>query len=800
MLRSTPINGYRSGRARAFTLADPGVKYMRTASGYQSMKRAGLGAVGRQNTNASPKGVAYGSKFALESNAHAFPLLTHMDLGHQDQSSDTRWVQLMNYMPKRAKGTPPWFRGADTYSPLYAEQGRYEYQRYLMIARFPSHFKAHFMNFLRQIRSAGATASCLPQQALVTLQQMIVDNYNPQHVHYLAAMETLIAHNELDMARDCWKIMERQMTWPDDKCVVAYLGLCTRSKEPTWALQCWNRYCTEKQFLSAGEVDPKPVSRIPFTLNRDELIYLPKWKKHFEHDPNLDVTDLNRFNTTRSIYFWMSAAMLAGGETEMFRTLYRTLLEKLLTTPTPVPEPPSRLYATDGPGRWNPTQDQAHIQYTPWGVNRAVRDYGVQPQEHLGHGAASIDFHEPQARFDTNDQAVLRNISTLCKLLVDGTVTPDRVPGGDATKFIDELYDEAKIALGARRYASLQTDAFFAGILHVRRTCSGESGPLLISYMKRLLAEKAALGETGVSERPHPGMYLQCILGLADDGSKGRSGFDPRATLTGLEALVTEMVSADTFTWSADVHLAIMKVLLACGTMKCNEYFVKNVLRQFPWNESFMVVLYQEYRRHEHVDMWAELTKRMLVWTARYAVRYGEEIKRLIEDDYDVIKVQTRSIKELVEFSFRHAAEKKQASDPMNQLPNPVLDYVSHALPFPDRDTGYPNEFGEIGQMRGPASGVKGPIHYAPPMQGEHQRGYTAEWRDNSRQMNAVQLPAPWDRKYKELNRGKHPSYDMVYAGPMPEIFPAKKDFRKPTRWDFHQIESQSKYIMSGPY
>ena len=206
-------------------LKDPDLNYMKNVNGYSSLKRAGM--IGLNG----PGWRRAGRSNAQDQYDHAWPLLSHTDLGHQDHVADTHWVQLGNYMPKRNKGTAPWFRGADTYSPLYCEQGRYEYQRYLMISRFPSEYKKHFQWHLHNIRCSGnENMGSLPQEALHQLLHMIVDNFNPQHVHYLAAMQTLMDYKEYDMARDVWKVMERQQTWPDDKLISKYLELCATDK------------------------------------------------------------------------------------------------------------------------------------------------------------------------------------------------------------------------------------------------------------------------------------------------------------------------------------------------------------------------------------------------------------------------------------------------------------------------------------------------------------------------------------------------------------------------------------------
>merc|ERR1711991_5805 len=213
--------------------------------------------------------------------------------------------------------------------------------------------------------------------------------------------------------------------------------------------------------------------------------------------------------------------------------------------------------------------------------------------------------------------------------------------------------------------------------------------------------------------------------------------------------------------------------------------FIKNVLRKFRWDARFCYQLYQEYRRHDDVEMWAEHTKRMLVWTARYDVELDEATKRAIEDDYDTIGVHTRSFREVVNFAFRDMEEKRMAKDPSTMMPNPFTDYVSHALPFPDRDTGTLNEYGDLGQMRDPESGIKSAPFWMGKQPDEVMRYITSEARDPTSTVKPIKLPKPWERKNEEYQRGKHPSYDAIYAGPHPEIMPASKNFRKPTRWDF---------------
>lgn len=814
-MRRTDLILHRNSKLRGHVLKDPAIMFAQGRGGRRTLLRAGI--VG--NSHGSFSQPRTGKIAGTENTKHAFPLLTHTDFGFHDQAADTKYVELGNYMPKRAKGTPPWWRGADTYSPLYTEQGRYEYQRYLMIARFPAHYKRHFQTTLSAIRGthAGARARAkdyvLPQEALHHLLRMIVDNYNPQHCHYLAAMQALMSNKEYDMARDVWRIMERQQTWPDDKLIASYLELCALAGEKTWAIECWNRYCNEKSFLGENEADPKPVSRVPFTLNRDELLYLPKWKKFFDHDPNLDVADLNRFNTTRNIYRWMVVTLAVTGEAELMDKFLAILEESLLTTRTPVPEPP------------NP---QLLRQQSHWGADPNRDSRRSQQWTPTINTKKHCEIAEMNARYLSNEQFLIRTVTDVvdhyCRLhpahhqQQQNQLQQGQPPAVDekyrreALEFCDKMFERLNRVLEKNHAASgskLNRNSLLATILSVHRNHAAP-GSKIGDDLQKLLFEKLVKKSSSSTTSDlvvHSACYLEILRGYADqtapnsnNNSNNNSNFDPKQVVMKVTELVSRLAESPNFEWTGDHHLAIVRVLSNCGTMNANKYFVTNVLRKFRWTSEFLEALYLEHRRHPDADTWSELTKRMLVWTERYNVKPSETLLRMIEDDYDIIKVQTRSFREVAVFAFRDAAERKEAQDPASQLPNPVMDYVSHALPFPDRDNGYPNEYGDVGQWRDPQSGIKGPDLWAPPMHEEAHRGYTAEWRDNTATANAVKMPAPWDKKYVEYNRGRHPSYDQIYAGPFPEIFPGRHDFRKPTRWDFQAAEKQSKFRVPGPY
>jgi hypothetical protein len=809
MLRSTEIKLHKSGKLRGFIHKDPAMQLLRSQSGSRTMRRMAI------NPQQKPTFHKVGHFHANTQHQHAFPLLSHDDFGNSDQSNNTKHIMYSMYMPKRNKGTAPWFRGADTYSVKYCEQGRYEYQRYLMINRFPSEYKRHFMRFLGYIRSGKKHSSnaTLPQEALHWLLRMIVDNFNPQHVHYQAAMSTLLESKEHQMARDVWKIMERQQTWPCTTTISTYLEVCIAAQEKTWALEAWNRYCTELKFLEEGEADPKPVSRIPFSLNRDELLHLPKWKKHFDHDPNLDVTDLNRFNKTREIYGKMALVMLAAGDLQAFETFFAPFAKAMQETPTPVPQPPNP-HLVQRP-RWSPYEKPESVVNDAWRLEDTKKIVAL--------GASVTTTGEVKPQFLTNEQylthIVYRALNILAaqqkELKTDASPSSPHMVAANL-KLGTDLVERLFSTLG-NRMATMPTENLLASILELQLESTASTASLSVVESLRTSADaflerkaKSAGAAAGAVREMLPATsYLVLLRACAREGavdpvtSKRAAAFDPKATMATLAALTTEMHRNNTITWSADMHLAVVETMVRCGTMKANDYFVKNVLRSFTWDARFLEALYQEYRRHDNIDLWAELTKRSLVWCARYDVVASEDLKRAIEDDYEIIKVQTRTFRELAVFQFRDMEEKRHARNPINELPNPWLDYVAHALPFPDRDAGYPDEYGDIGQWRapgGPGSPTKGPGYYAPKMEGEHQKGYTAEWRDLKNPMKPPAFPNPWERKYKQYARGQHPSYDMVYAGPMPEIFPGRHDWRKPTRWDYHDIEKQNKFRSSGPW
>eukprot|EP00760_Papus_ankaliazontas_P024134 PhM_4_TR2126/c0_g1_i1/m.3147 len=768
MMRRTLLS--RRHHQKSYKIANPSLRGIQSeAKGIQTLKRQGVERTARGDRGAG----MYGE----QPYSHAWPLLTHTDFGFYENSADTHWVEMASYLPRMGKGLPPWYRGADTYSPLYAEQGRWEYARYTMVARHPAEYKNLFQYYLMMIRLPRTRRHADAHTSLHWLLRMIVDNLNPQHVHYREAMETLMVSEEYDLAYDVWKTMERQQTWPDDKLISQYLQLCAITCNKDAAFECWNRYCTEKTFLKDGEVDPKPVSRTPFSLTREELFHLPKWKKHFDHDPNLDVTDLNRFNTTRNIYRWMVSAMLASGEMGLFETYLAKLDKQLMTSPTPVPEPPNP--QLNAKSTWDPYLEQKTLSADPWTPSH--EDTSVI------HGPQKTFVAERHHRFHSNEQFVLKTYSTVLNVLL--TNTPDNIQ--NKYKFACDLIDRCKKVLGDKM-KDLDVNAFMATELKVHRVIGRKSGEELYEIMHVLSKER--------NEIPHPAHYLEVLQGFVSDVQTFKKDV-AKKTVANVVKIVREMNSIAEFTFSYEHHLAVLEVLVKCRTMKGNEYFIANIQRKFSWTDACCRLLYEEYKMQPDVEMWAEQTKRMLVWACRYRAAISEDTKRMIEDDYDIHGIQMRTMQELVVFRYRDLAERKEKKDPASQLPNPLIDRVSHALPFPDRDTGSVDEYGGLGQWRhpNPHLGTKGPGYYAPRMYGEVQRGYHAEWRDRLNPNKSAKLAAPFDRKYKEYAHGKHPSYDMTYAGPMPQIFPNKMHFRRKTRWDFQDIHAQSKFKMHGP-
>jgi len=169
---------------RGFLLKDPSLSLLNNTSSYRNLKRTGSHGANSFGKSSPKVGDLYGTA----QYQHAFPLLSHADLGHNDHSNNTHNIMLSMYMPKRNRGTAPWFRGADTYSVKYSEQSRYEYLRYMMINRFPAEYRSQFLKFLGYIaasrkrsssRQTSASTVVLPQEALHWLLRMIIDNFNP---------------------------------------------------------------------------------------------------------------------------------------------------------------------------------------------------------------------------------------------------------------------------------------------------------------------------------------------------------------------------------------------------------------------------------------------------------------------------------------------------------------------------------------------------------------------------------------------------------------------------------------------
>ena len=785
MLQSTqPKHIHKFRQPKQF---DPSMRYLRQGLGIKSLNRLGL-----YRTEQPTAG-----KLGFDPYANAMPMLTNTDFGFFENAANTHWAEMGAMLPRKGKGLPPWYRGADTYSLMYSEQNRWEYKQHSMVARAPEDYRNLFNMYLRRIKMALRLDRNTTHEALHWIFVMIVENLNPQHVHYRVAMETLMRGGENDMAHDVWKVMERQQTWPDDKLIACYLRLCARTRDADSAFTCWNRYCTEKTFLENNETDPKPITRVPFSLTREELFHLPKWKKHFDHDPNMDLVDRNRFNTTRDIYRSMAAAMCATGNAELMYTFLDTLDEKLTTTPTPVPEPPAPEIKSQNP--WDPYLETDYLESEKWAHGR----FGVARQ---ALGPDGTTFSNTVKNFHSNEQYVLTTYATLLKILTVRSLDPVKqssVAPEDRDDTPVEPVPES-FTLGcaliercekviADFFENIDIQPWIAAKMAFHRVVGGATPEKLYEILHAQLKPRG--------EVPHAVLYVRLLESL-HQASLGEVSDERRAELLKLlGTILSEIASIEAFQWSCEVHRHVLAVLVWNRTMKGNDYFIQNVQRAFAWDDGFMRLLYAEYKLHDSVDMWAELTKRMLVWGDRYAVRVSEETKRLIEKDYAVIGVQMRGTQELMNFQYRHQAECKQRHDPSAQLPNPVGEQVGHALPFPDRDTGYMNEYGELGQWRQPndKAGTKGPIHYAPRMYGEVQKGYHATWRDRTAPMTPVKMPAPFDRKYKEYARGRHPSYDMAYAGPHPEIFPTQFNFRRKTRWDFQDVHQQSKFTRHGP-
>lgn len=399
--------------------------------------------------------------------------------------------------------------------------------------------------------------------------------------------------------------------------------------------------------------------------------------------------------------------------------------------------------------------------------------------------AAAAELHR---RFQSNEQFYLTSVAHFFNILSEQS---------PATMEVTQLYNDALAAVG-NHLPSLDTTAFLTAYLRCLRLVKHVSADEALAEATKLLAKK------GSKEGVPATAYLEILRCLNSKSIETETA--ARMAISTLQRILDS--TGSTFRWSAEMHFAVMQTLVKAGTMRANAYFVNNVLRQFQWDSTFCELLYEEYRKSSSAELWAELTKRLLVWTARYDVTLSERFKRMVEEDFETIHVQVRTFRELAIFRYRDAEEKRISAQPTAQLPNTFTDYVSHALPFPDRDTGTVNEYGDLGQWRTPElggplkgpNGAKGPARFAPELYGESKKSYLSEWVDPRARTGLPKLPSPWDRKYAQYARGTSPSYDQVYAGPFPEIFPERFNFRRITRWDFKDIEQQSKYKFSGPY
>ena len=176
------------------------------------------------------------------------------------------------------------------------------------------------------------------------LQIMILKQAPPQYEHYLAALDKLNALRHPEIGRLVWQMMEREKVIPNYELTSTMLRMCAETGNGDWALEVWNRYCTEAPWLDHASPDPAPMPdqlyRTLQSLTISELKELPMWAKVHHTHPNVKRAETDRWNVTRDVYLSMVRCMCTAGHAEIAETLLRVLEEKMQTTPTPKVRPP----------------------------------------------------------------------------------------------------------------------------------------------------------------------------------------------------------------------------------------------------------------------------------------------------------------------------------------------------------------------------------------------------------------------------------------------------------------------------
>eukprot|EP01061_Rhynchopus_euleeides_P013301 TRINITY_DN23235_c0_g1_i1.p2 TRINITY_DN23235_c0_g1~~TRINITY_DN23235_c0_g1_i1.p2 ORF type:complete len:706 (+),score=256.08 TRINITY_DN23235_c0_g1_i1:96-2213(+) len=577
--------------------------------------------------------------------------------------------------------------GADVHNKWTASQmENYEHiqQAHTVVMKSPHDVTQNRNRKLEKIRAEVQAGR--PLWALDCLQEMYEEELTPLPDHYRAVLNGAVLWDEPDTALDCWRLMERQGLIPDDKTLCCWFETCAAFKFREEALKAWNKYCTEFAFLEAGEADPKPVVRERHSLTRDDLYNLPWWQKRWSYDPNVDVADNHRFNRTREVFASAAAALEACGEPALRDNLFSVLQQKLLETPTPVAEP---LKDPNIPGaRELNTGEQGveHLQKKPtrfripniylFTLRRNTRGPDWVPnhewlmEDHqLGKELpkSSRDTEHGDPRFYSNVQFLLyayeksvRSSRTITSL--EGL----RDCAADVDRALDTFYSSENPEAQTFPRGSLNFEDFVLSLLSLAAGPSISAAPAEVHSLMHELCEKYAV-------RPTPAMYQSVYKAFANAPGDAEAQDALVGYIRELAQTRQEM--------DLQTHTAALEALVATGSLRGHEYFVKNIIRKFRWGNHHATLLLKEYRAiGEAGDRQKQklLCERVNIWCGRYNVGLSEVNKQFIEDDYQHIGVQVRTKEELITWKMRRQSDLRNNLTP--HLPNPVADRVTHTL------------------------------------------------------------------------------------------------------------------------
>ena len=546
-------------------------------------------------------------------------------------------------------------------------------------------------------RIRAENASGRPLWALDNILESYEQEVPATHEMYREVLIGAARWDEAQTAKDCWALMERQKLIPDDKTLCCWFEVCGQLKLRSEALAAWNRYCVEFTFLEEGEEDPKPVVRAKHSLTRDDLYNLPWWKKRWDYDPNVDVSDNHRYNRTRDLYASAAACFTACGEPVLAAHLSNLLADKLLSTPTPAAEPMQDHMAT-APARTEnlgakgveklqakPTRFRIPNIYL-FNLRRNTRGIDWVPNHEwitsphktgLSLPKSSRDSEHGDPRFYSNAQFLLYSAEKQLRAAtgVASSHAPHLASKADVLAFLEAI--EARLdafyadADGAEQHAFPRSTLSYHDLIAAAlQLCASAAGGVRLAPpdVRALLDELCERFEV----RPTPELH-QAVFAAFENVEAGSSGDAVVACARDLLATRLEL--------DLQTHACVLKALIGQETGKGFDYFVKHVLRKFEWTNDEVALLLKEARMQgeagDRVRQKA-VAERVSAWCGRYNVGLSEANKQYIEDDFEHIGVEVRTKEELVIFKMRRQAELRNSLTP--NLPNPVTDRVTHTL------------------------------------------------------------------------------------------------------------------------